>query len=465
MRMLVAIANHGTKNQHHLRTVLDGYRAMEHEVDIVVLSDEPKDLGPDVEVRVGAPTTDPRSLPFAHRPLFVERADDYDLFLYSEDDTLVTQRHVDAFVEVNDLLPDHEVPGFQRYEQTPDGSRYYSSIHSTYRWDPTSVLRKGGETFADHTNLHSALYLVTRTQLQHAIESGGFDVPPHRGPSWSLMVTAVSDIYLQCGLRRRLCVSRMDDFLVHHLPDVYIGKLGVGETEYRTQLQAVEDVARGRRSAEQLFDPTANLGTQLYNPPQHPLPGPSPEVLALPTGTVRRPLSIGTTSGAVEVAMFPQAVSIVGVPVDEITATVARTRGIEVLAPCLESVEQAVPEGGFDAILFHHTLHHFAEPAGVLRALRPFAAPDVELLVTMPNTPYHRLRKLARRNFAGPVPRRGYSVDGIHAPATAMLRRVGRDSGVRWRLAPGSATAPRVSGRWLAARWTSREIHARGIYE
>jgi SAM-dependent methyltransferase len=465
MRILVAIANHGTKNQPYLHTVLDGYRAMEHDVDIVVLSDEPKDLGPDVEVRVGAPTTDPRSLPFAHRRLFVERADEYDLFLYSEDDTLVTQRHVDAFIEVNDLLPNHEVPGFQRYEQAPDGSRYYSSIHSTYRWDPTSVSREGGETFADHTNVHSALYLVTRAQLRQAIRSGGFDVPPHRGPFWSLMVTAVSDIYLQCGLRRRLCVSRMDDFLVHHLPNVYIGKLGVGEAEYRTQIQAVEDVARGRRSAHQLFDPTATLGTQLYNPPQHPLPGPSPEVLELSTRPVRRPLSIGTTSGAVEVAMFPRAASIVGVPVDEITAAVARTRGIEVLAPCLENVEQAAPEGGFDAILFHHTLHHFAEPAEVLCALRPFAAPDVELLVTMPNTPYHRLRKLARRNFAGPVPRRGYSVDGVHASGTALLKRVGRDSGVRWTLAPGSVTGRRVSGRRLTARWASREIHALGIYE
>ncbi len=84
MRALVAIANYGTANREHLETLLGEYRAMAFDVRLVVLSDPAKDLGCDVEIKVGLPTRDPRSLPFSHRALFAECADDYDLFIYSD---------------------------------------------------------------------------------------------------------------------------------------------------------------------------------------------------------------------------------------------------------------------------------------------------------------------------------------------------------------------------------------------
>ena len=469
MRILVAIANHGTKNQPYLTTLLEAYRAMTHHVDIVVLSDRPKDLGPDVEVRVGAPTRDPRSLPFAHRRLFTDRVADYDLFIYSEDDTLITQQHVDAFIEIGRLLPEDEVLGFQRYEIGPDGRRYYSSIHSAYRWEPTTIERIAGETFADHTNLHAACYMVTQAQLRLAIASGGFDVAPHRGPFWSLMVSAASDIYRQCGLRRRLCVSRIDDFLVHHLPNVYIGKLGVDEAEYRTQLEAIEQIADKTLSDVELLVPTARLATSIWNVPQHPLPPPSQILLDLPSGSAERVLSIGVTAGAVEVALFPTAKAIVGVPVDHITSAVASTRGLHLLEPRLDDIESSTPEGGFDAILFNQTLHFLSDPVGLLQRLRAVASPDCEVLVAMPNTPHHRLRHVTRRAFAGPVPRRGFDVDGIHAPGTDFLRMVGAKSGIDWTISLSRARGvERLGiGRRLPSmtdRWTAREVYAVGRY-
>ncbi len=84
MWALVAIANHGTKNRQHLDRLLEEYRTMSYKCDIVVLSDIPKDdLGADVEVRVGRPLSHPWSLGYAHRPVFDERRDDYDLYIYT----------------------------------------------------------------------------------------------------------------------------------------------------------------------------------------------------------------------------------------------------------------------------------------------------------------------------------------------------------------------------------------------
>ena len=465
MRILVAMANHGVKNRRYADTVIDAYREMTHDVDIVVLSDQPKDFGPDVEVRVGAPSKDPRSLPFAHRQLFADRVDDYDLFIYTEDDTPITQRNIDAFVEVNALLPENDVPGFQRYEEGPSGERNYSSIHSTYRWLPGTTTTLAGEVFAEHTNLHSACYILDQRQLRTAIASGGFLVPPHRGPFWSLMVTAISDVYSECGLRRRICVSRIDDFLLHHLPNLYLDKLGVDEDEYRTQIDAVLRIGQGELSAEELLAPEAALDTHLWNVPQHPVP--AAELLDLVPPGVRRPLSVGATSGTVEALAFPSAGEITVVPQDEITGAVTRRRGLRTLPPRLEELRDAAPPEGFDAILVHHTLHHFPDPDGVLGLLREVAAPGCQLLVAMPNAPYHALRRLSRRPFAGRVPGRGFEQDRVHRPDARFLQQVGLRADVAWRLAPPRPATPSPAGKRLPrplARVLTEDLYAVGRY-
>ena len=69
LRLLVAIASYGSKNIDLLRHTLGAYKAMPLDVDIVVISNEAKDLGPGIEVAVGLPSSNPWSLPFAHKPI------------------------------------------------------------------------------------------------------------------------------------------------------------------------------------------------------------------------------------------------------------------------------------------------------------------------------------------------------------------------------------------------------------
>src|ERR1700688_853748 len=114
MKILVAIANYGTQNDRYLHRLLAEYRSMSYEVDIIVLSNLSKDLGPDVEVKVGLPTKDPWSLPFSHKQLFADRRSNYDLFIYSEDDMLVTERNIRAFLAATEILKKNEIAGFLR---------------------------------------------------------------------------------------------------------------------------------------------------------------------------------------------------------------------------------------------------------------------------------------------------------------------------------------------------------------
>jgi SAM-dependent methyltransferase len=429
MRILVAIANHGTKNLPFLQVLLDEYRSMRHDVDIVVISDKPKDLGSGIEVVVGAPIRDPWSLPFRHREIFAERVDDYDLFIYSEDDTLIRESNIDAFIEVNALLPDHQVPGFQRYELSDEGVRTISSIHSGYRWEPETVAEHGGEIFAAHTNLHAACYLLTQEQLWRAIGSGGYLVQPHAG-LFDMLVTAGIDPYVQCGLERRLCVSRIEDFLVHHLPNRFVDRFGASPTEWDAQIDALLKVAVGELPRTELLHPRSKLATHAWDVQQYP--DPHEALLEIVPDGIQRPLSVGATSGAAERAAFPDAEEILAIPIDAVIGAVAATRGVRVLQPDLDELEQSIPPNSRDAILLHHNLHHFPHPASLLERLRGVAAPGAIVIVGLRNAPYHRLRHWTRRWHAGPVPSASFEEDGVHVPGVTFLRRLERQGVVRW---------------------------------
>jgi SAM-dependent methyltransferase len=442
VRILVAIANHGTKNQRFLDQVLRAYREMPYDVDIVVLSDTPKDLGSDVEVHVGAPTDNPWSLPFAHRPLFVDRADDYDLFIYTEDDTLIETRHVRTFLELDRLLPDDEVPGFLRYEEFPSGERSYCSVHSAYRWLPGSVAVHDGEVFASFTNEHSACYLLTRAQLQHAIASGGFLTEPHEG-QYDMLVSAATDPYVRCGLRRRICLTRLDDLVLHHLPDVYLGQLGITEGEFQAQRDALLEIAAGRLSPASLLEGEWAVAGMEPDVPQYL--GPSDELATLVAdGAVRTVLSVGCAAGRLERESLGDDVDIVGIPLDEVIASVARRRGIETTPPALDEALEWLGDRRFDLVLVPHLLPYAAEPGSLLARLSGLLEPGGRVLVAVPNARHARARALLRR----PLP--AGSTGRSHETDAAVPRRWARDAGMHVVTVRGERS-PRIKG-WTGDR-------------
>src|ERR1700677_2559706 len=231
MKILVAIASHGTRNDQYLSRLIEEYQSMSFSVDIVVLSNIRKPVPAGVELLVGLPTKDPWSLPFGHKKLFADRAEEYDLFIYSEDDMLVTQTNLESFLRASAILEPREIPGFLRVEKDSVGKVNYPEMHGHFHWDPESVRVRCGDTFAFFTCEHSACYVLTREQLKRAIESGYFLVAPHKG-KYDMLCSAATDLYTQCGFEKLICISHINDFLVRYLPNKYIGtRFGVDETE------------------------------------------------------------------------------------------------------------------------------------------------------------------------------------------------------------------------------------------
>ena len=291
---------------------------MSFDVNIVVLSNVRKELGDDVElVVVDLQGKDSWTLPFAHKEILASRLNDFDLFVYSEDDTLISERNLQAFLDVSAALREDEIPGFMRFEQGRDGEFHFPDVHGHFHWDPESVRLRGNYKFAFFTNEHSACYVLTQEQLRRAIASGGFLVGPHRDGVYHLPESAATDPYTQCGFTKLICISRFEDFLVHHIPDKYVEVgLGVNGRELRRQLDALLNVSDNGHASQSLCQTQTKLKSPAYSKSYYePV---RPELLSSIPAEVRTLLSVGCEWGATEALLVEKGLSVVAIPLDPV---------------------------------------------------------------------------------------------------------------------------------------------------
>jgi hypothetical protein len=362
-RILVCVASYGISNDRHLLRLVQEYRSMPFDIDIVILSNVEKKVAPNVEVIVGLPNRNPWSLPFVHKRVFAERLEKYDVFIYSEDDILITQRNVRAFLEISNDLRDDEIAGFLRLEKGPNDIISYPEVHGHFHWDPTSVRVRGKYTLAHFTNEHAACYVLTRDHLRRAIQSGGFLVEPHEW-KYDLLCTAATDPYTQCGFVKLIPISNLDDFTVWHLSNKYISRLGVDEAELRMQIYALMRIATSESDAIAPLKTETALRRQLYSKNYYE---PISEVVtsAIPR-EARSVLSIGCGWGATESALVERAIRVVAVPLDSIICGNAVSKGVEMVFGDFGKARTVLNSERFDCLLYLNVLHLFRDPVQAL---------------------------------------------------------------------------------------------------
>ena len=435
----MTIASYGRKNAELLQRVIAQYQDMELDADIVVLSNEPRDLGPNVKVIVGLPTPDPWSLPFAHKAVFAEMVDHYDLFAYTEDDMGVSEQNIRAFVEASPQLAADEIAGFLRYELGPTGARSLPEVHGGYRWKPATAARRGRYTVAEFTNEHAAFYLLSRDQLRQMVAHDGFVRVPSKG-RYDLACTAATDPYTRYGLRKIICISALDDFLIHHLSDRYAGQMGIPLDLVRLQIQALEQIAEGSREASTLVQaetrwPDGQWAKDGYERP-------NPDVLnMIPSGT-RTLLSLGCGWGASEANHWWSAASrSPPCPWTPFWGSWRSDRGSRSctgpLPECISKLEGRV----FDCVLITDLLHLTPNPRQVVDQCSALVGDGRHLVICGPN--FNSLRILAKRALGKGDYRKLRSFDegGIHRIGPGSLKRDLARAGfeitsVRWSAAP-----------------------------
>ena len=414
-RILVGIASFGPHNDSYLERVLSEYRSMPWPVRLVVFSNIPKDLGPDVEVRVGLPDRNPWSLPFAHKLLFAEEVDNYDVFIYSEDDMLMTAVNISAFIEYTNVLPPGQISGLIRFEEGPSGAIQYCDIHAGAYWDTQSVQTAGQHTFAYLSNEHSACYLLTQEQLRHALQSGNYLLAPHQG-RYDMLVTAATDPYTRCGFRKMICISELERSSIHHLPNKYFHRFGLPKSDLQAQLTALLQSSEHPGTCPPLIQMAPRLqGTAYVRDHYHP---PRAEVMALISEGIRSVLSFGC--GDTEIALAQRGIRVVAIPVDSVVSTGADKRGVQLLCGGWEAAIAQLEGQSFDCLLLLDVLHLVRNPTGVLGSLMEFIKPGGIAIVLSPHIGGLRFIWRLLRWREG---RRAYRAAGINITTSRLIRK------------------------------------------
>jgi len=425
---------------------------MPFDVHVVVLSNVEREIAPGVEVIALQPEARPlRDLaalvrypwlfrddyrtwkrhldfPFAHKQIVADRLNDYDLFIYSEDDMLITEKNIRSFLKVSADLPENEIPGFLRYELAPDG-RNYPEVHGIFHWDAESVRTRGDYTLAFFTCEHAACYLLTQRQLRRAIESGGFLVRAH-SEKYDLLCTAATDPYTQCGFEKLICVSHLDDFLVHHLPNKYVGtKFGVDDTELRRQVGVLLQMGKKGERPKSLFATETKFRGLRYSKNYYePVMA---EIAPLIPSNARTVLSIGCEWGATEAWLAEKGLSVVAVPLDPIITGAAQAKGVEIVNGDLPTVLEQLKDRRFDCLLLLNILHLAPDPIALLSSLRGLLTPGASTIIVAPN--FFQLSVLWRRTLkedcfkdAG-----SYSKTGVHFTSPKTVRAWLQSAGMK----------------------------------
>ena len=392
IRLLVAIASFGEKNLGFLQRIIRNYQDMPMAVDVVVFSDKPKNLGRDVKVMVGLPSKNPWSLPFAHKDYFARNIERYDLFIYSEDDMAVTEKNIRAFLRVTPELKPGEIAGFLRYELNKSGNCSLPEVHWTSHWKPASVERRGGHTIAEFSNEHAAFYLLTRNQLRRAIASGGFLREPCEG-RYDMLCTVATDPYTNCGLRKVICVSALEDFLIHHLPNRYAGQLGIPFAAFKEQVQTLMEISAGAHPVSNLCETESRLQHGKWSKSYYEKP--CNEVLAMVPRDAQTILSVGCGSGATESDLKQRGARVTVLPLDSVMGAASARLGLEVIYGSMAECFNRLGEREFDCVLITDLLHLLPNPWQVLDQCGRSVARTGTLVVSGPN--FQSLRILGKR--------------------------------------------------------------------
>jgi len=459
LRFLVAIASYGVKNDAFLRRIIQKYQSMPMEVDVVVLSEAPKNLGPTVKVIVGLPSSNPWSLPFGHKKLFAENLERYDLFAYSEDDMEVTEQNIQAFLQATSALNADEIAGFLRYEINSSGIWSLPEAHWTYHWKPESIARRNGYTIGEFTNEHAAFYLLTQAQLRKAIASGGFLRDPCEG-HYDMLCTAATDPYTNCGFRKVICLSALEDFLIHHLPNRYVGQLGLPLSTFKEQIKTLEAIAAGTHPASTLCGVESKVIHGRWSKSYYEKP--AEELVKMVPADAKTVLSIGCGWGTMENVLKQRGAKVTALPLDSVIGAAAARLGIEVIYGSWEECQKKLEGQKFDCVLMANLLYLFPNPRKILRQCARFVAKDGTLLVGGPN--FGRIPILIKRALGRWDYRklRTFAESGISVIGPAALAKDIGNSGtqavrIRWcsKTQPeGEGGSLRMAlGRFWAESW------------
>ncbi|MBM4318340.1 MAG: hypothetical protein FJ116_12805 [Deltaproteobacteria bacterium] len=213
MKIKISISNYGSNQLWCLERMLEEFsKFKKYTLDITEYTTEKTERKHHrFGLKIG------QNLPYQCRPHMAKAINDFDLFLYNENDHLITEENIDAFVEHQATLPFHFVSGFIRYEER-DSEQIL--LDPNPFWG--KLINKNYGDYFSLVNNHQGCWLLTRDHLRYCIKSGEFLHRTGRGP-YGCLEQGATDPYNRCGLTKVFPSDpeKLKKHLILHLPKKY----------------------------------------------------------------------------------------------------------------------------------------------------------------------------------------------------------------------------------------------------
>jgi hypothetical protein len=244
LKLLAVLVNYGDEQLNYLNEVIAQLKSfLKYDVTVIVQSNIPLNIEGVDEVNV-CKLRDYQLLPLTCRKIIWQNKNDYDIFIYGENDHLFLEKHVDNHIKYSKILPKNRIPGLIQYEEDSTG-KYYPGYHLDFEWDFKSVQVFKDKIFAHFKNTHQASFILTKDQLMKVGKKIDFEnltpdpsrllfnkikrkvkikfgIKVERLNKYSVKCKVNTDIYDYGGMKKVICISEFEDNLIHHLPNLYI---------------------------------------------------------------------------------------------------------------------------------------------------------------------------------------------------------------------------------------------------
>jgi 2-polyprenyl-3-methyl-5-hydroxy-6-metoxy-1,4-benzoquinol methylase len=207
-------------------------------------------------------------------------------------------------------------------------------------------------------------------------------VEPHEW-KYDLLCTAATDPYTQCGYVKLIPISHFEDFTIEHLPNKYVGKLGVDGSELWAQVQSLMQMSTV------CLKPTAPLHTEtklkhgLFSKDYYE-PVNAAVAAAIPSD-VRSVLSVGCGWGATERSLAEKGRRVLAVALDPVIASTAAASGVQAISGNLREIRDKVGTEKFDCVLYLNLLHLVRDPFEVFSLFTDCLSPKGIAIIQSPN--------------------------------------------------------------------------------
>lgn len=225
MKILSTIACYAGNNNVYLKPVVEELKKTS---DVVIFSPEVINIdGVKTEIRNKSLG---HGLVFEPRQYIIDHVEEYDYFLYNEDDILITQESLEFAVEINEKLIQQNIQynvGFLRYELENNIPEFvdlapYNSVHLGGN-GVSDIIRYvtniKNEYYFNAWNPHSGNFLLSKEQVKLLQRNNCFPTIPQATYCGILEsgATGFNDV-----IRKYTPVNDYKKLMVHHMSNKYI---------------------------------------------------------------------------------------------------------------------------------------------------------------------------------------------------------------------------------------------------